>query len=152
MTPLSSCIARSPRPLGCTLAPCSRFARTSLARSLRAWLLGRTLPSPPLGCPCAPRSHLPQPLAPPLARPPAHFIGARQTHNTGLNVQAALPKSINERRVKEQIRTLLLPDLVARRQTEFVVDYAVTAFYDWYAPMMCDSEAERVRQCTAASG
>ncbi|GBE80201.1 Chitin synthase 8 [Sparassis crispa] len=60
--------------------------------------------------------------------------------------------SFDKRRVKAQIRALLLPDLVARRKTEFVVDYEHSVFCDRYVPTMRGSEAERIRQCAASNG
>ncbi|EMD40311.1 glycosyltransferase family 2 protein [Gelatoporia subvermispora B] len=60
--------------------------------------------------------------------------------------------SFDKRRVKAQIRSLLLPDLVARRKTDFVVDCEQTAFCDRYVPTMRGSDAERIRQCAQANG
>ncbi|EKM60048.1 glycosyltransferase family 2 protein [Phanerochaete carnosa HHB-10118-sp] len=60
--------------------------------------------------------------------------------------------SFDKRRVKLQIRSLLLPDLVARCKTEYVVDMDHTAFCDCYVPTMQGSERERIRQCAQANG
>ncbi|PCH40709.1 glycosyltransferase family 2 protein [Wolfiporia cocos MD-104 SS10] len=60
--------------------------------------------------------------------------------------------SFDKRRVKLQIRSLLLPDLVSRRKTDFVVDLDQTAFCDRYVPTMRGSDAERIRQCAQANG
>ncbi|THG97676.1 hypothetical protein EW026_g4373 [Hermanssonia centrifuga] len=62
------------------------------------------------------------------------------------------PNSFDKRRVKAQIRSLLLPDLVVRRKPEFVVDMEHGAFCDRYVPTMRGSEAERIRQCAQANG
>ena len=60
--------------------------------------------------------------------------------------------SFDKRRVKAQIRALLLPDLVARRKHDFVVDFEQAAFCDRYVPTMGGSEAERIRQCASSNG
>ncbi|TFK47006.1 glycosyltransferase family 2 protein [Heliocybe sulcata] len=60
--------------------------------------------------------------------------------------------SFDKRRVKAQIRALLLPDIVARRKTEFLVDYDKSAFCDRYVPTMQGEESDRIRQCAAANG
>ncbi|CCM00474.1 uncharacterized protein FIBRA_02507 [Fibroporia radiculosa] len=60
--------------------------------------------------------------------------------------------SFDKRRVKAQIRALLLPDLVARRKSDFLVDFGQSAFCDRYVPTMRGSEAERIRQCAQANG
>jgi chitin synthase len=60
--------------------------------------------------------------------------------------------SFDRRRVKAQIRSLLLPDVIARRSTDFVIDYDQAAFCDRYVPTMGGSEEERVRQCAHANG
>ena len=62
------------------------------------------------------------------------------------------PNSFDKRRVKLQIRSLLLPDLVVRRKTEYVVDMDHSAFCDRYVPTMQGSESERIRQCAQANG
>ncbi|KAI0940344.1 hypothetical protein AcV5_001478 [Taiwanofungus camphoratus] len=60
--------------------------------------------------------------------------------------------SFDKRRVKAQIRALLLPDLVSRRRVDYVVDLEHTTFCDRYVPTMRGSEAERIRQCAQANG
>ncbi|KAI0782569.1 glycosyltransferase family 2 protein [Abortiporus biennis] len=62
------------------------------------------------------------------------------------------PNSFDKRRVKAQIRSLLLPDIVARRQHEFVVDMEQSAFCERYVPTMRGSEIERIRQCAGSNG
>ncbi|KAH9919697.1 chitin synthase [Fomitopsis serialis] len=60
--------------------------------------------------------------------------------------------SFDKRRVKAQIRALLLPDLVSRKKVDFVADFEHRAFCDRYVPTMGGSEAERIRQCAHANG
>ena len=43
------------------------------------------------------------------------------------------PNSFDKRRVKPQVRSLLIPDIVARRSTEYPVHYTFDAFCDRYA-------------------
>lgn len=62
------------------------------------------------------------------------------------------PNSFDKRRVKAQIRSLLLPDVVARRQKEFSVDFDQTGFCERYVPTMRGSEVDRIRQCAQANG
>jgi chitin synthase len=62
------------------------------------------------------------------------------------------PNSFDKRRVKAQIRSLLLPDIIARRSSEYIVDFDQGQFCDRYVPTMRGSEAERIRQCAAANG
>ena len=62
------------------------------------------------------------------------------------------PNSFDKRRVKAQIRSLLLPDVVARRQREFTVDFEQTEFCERYVPTMRGTEADRIRQCAQANG
>ena len=62
------------------------------------------------------------------------------------------PNSFDKRRVKAQIRSLLLPDVVARRQKEFTVDFDHTEFCERYVPTMRGTEADRIRQCAQANG
>ncbi|KAI0089361.1 chitin synthase [Irpex rosettiformis] len=62
------------------------------------------------------------------------------------------PNSFDKRRVKAQVRSLLLPDLVVRKKTEFVVDLSHEEFCERYVPTMQGSELERVRQCAQANG
>ncbi|EJF62220.1 chitin synthase [Dichomitus squalens LYAD-421 SS1] len=60
--------------------------------------------------------------------------------------------SFDKRRVKAQIRALLLPDIASRKKHDFVVDFEQTAFCDRYLPTIRGSEAERIRQCASANG
>ncbi|PPQ77158.1 hypothetical protein CVT25_010786 [Psilocybe cyanescens] len=60
--------------------------------------------------------------------------------------------SFDKRRVKAQIRSLLLPDLVARRSVEYIADYGLAEFCDRYVPTMRGSEEERIVQCARANG
>lgn len=60
--------------------------------------------------------------------------------------------SFDKRRVKAQIRALLLPDMASRRSVEYVADYEVTDFCDRYVPTMQGSESERITQCARANG
>jgi len=60
--------------------------------------------------------------------------------------------SFDKRRVKAQIRSLLLPDIVARRQKDFAVDFEQTEFCERYVPTMRGTEADRIRQCAQANG
>ncbi|KAH8092468.1 chitin synthase [Cristinia sonorae] len=62
------------------------------------------------------------------------------------------PNSFDKRRVKLQIRSLLLPDLVARRQHDYIVDMEHSAFCERYVPTMRGSDSERLRQCAQANG
>ncbi|KAI6101709.1 glycosyltransferase family 2 protein [Pisolithus croceorrhizus] len=62
------------------------------------------------------------------------------------------PNSFDKRRVKAQIRSLLIPDIVARRSIEYVVDYLQNEFCERYVPTMRGSDAERIRQCAASHG
>ncbi|KAG1751279.1 glycosyltransferase family 2 protein [Suillus paluster] len=60
--------------------------------------------------------------------------------------------SLDRRRVKAQIRALLLPDIVSRKQVEFVVEFDQAEFCDRYRPTMRGSDAERMRQCAQSNG
>ncbi|KAF9647836.1 P-loop containing nucleoside triphosphate hydrolase protein [Thelephora ganbajun] len=62
------------------------------------------------------------------------------------------PNSFDKRRVKAQIRSLLLPDIVARRQKEFTVDFDQTELCERYLPTMRGAEADRIRQWAQANG
>jgi chitin synthase len=62
------------------------------------------------------------------------------------------PNSFDKRRVKSQIRGLLLPDVIARRSVEYVVDFELGSFCDRYVPTMRGSEHERIIQCARANG
>ncbi|KAJ3513631.1 hypothetical protein NLJ89_g2840 [Agrocybe chaxingu] len=62
------------------------------------------------------------------------------------------PNSFDKRRVKAQIRSLLLPDVVARKSVEYVADYDLAEFCDRYVPTMRGSDQERIVQCARANG
>jgi chitin synthase len=62
------------------------------------------------------------------------------------------PNSFDKRRVKNQIRALLLPDLVARKSVDYVVDYELGAFCERYVPRMRGSCEERITQCVRSNG
>ncbi|KAF8165979.1 chitin synthase [Crassisporium funariophilum] len=62
------------------------------------------------------------------------------------------PNSFDKRRVKAQIRALLLPDITSRKAAEWVVDYGVAEFCERYVPTMRGGEEERVGQCARANG
>ncbi|TDL30141.1 chitin synthase [Rickenella mellea] len=62
------------------------------------------------------------------------------------------PNSFDKRRVKAQIRSLLLPDIVARRKSDFVVDYDQDEFCERYVPTMMGETTLRIRQCAAKNG
>ena len=62
------------------------------------------------------------------------------------------PNSFDKRRVKLQIRSLLLPDVVSRKKDELVVDMEHEAFCERYVPTMRGSDEERIRQCAQANG
>ncbi|KAG6877249.1 hypothetical protein C0993_009166 [Termitomyces sp. T159_Od127] len=62
------------------------------------------------------------------------------------------PNSFDKRRVKSQIRSLLLPDIAARRSTEYVADYDIVTFCERYVPTMRGSDEERLTQCARANG
>ncbi|EIW83186.1 glycosyltransferase family 2 protein [Coniophora puteana RWD-64-598 SS2] len=60
--------------------------------------------------------------------------------------------SFDKRRVKSQIRALLLPSVVARRSLEYVASMGQTEFCDRYCPTTRGSTAERIRQCARSYG
>ncbi|KAH7905136.1 glycosyltransferase family 2 protein [Hygrophoropsis aurantiaca] len=62
------------------------------------------------------------------------------------------PNSFDKRRVKAQVRSLLVPDLVARRSAEYVADFDTAAFCERYVPTMRGAAEERIRQCAASHG
>ena len=62
------------------------------------------------------------------------------------------PNSFDKRRVKAQIKSLLIPELISRRSVEFVTDFEQSAFCERYVPTMRGSDADRIRQCAAANG
>ena len=62
------------------------------------------------------------------------------------------PNSFDKRRIKTQIRSLLLPNIIARRKTEYVVDFEHGDFCERYVPMTSGSPEERIQQCIQANG
>ena len=62
------------------------------------------------------------------------------------------PNSFDRRRVKAQVRSLLIPDIVSRRSVEYVADYSRSDFCERYVPTMRGSDLERIRQCAASNG
>ncbi|KAG8219096.1 glycosyltransferase family 2 protein [Butyriboletus roseoflavus] len=62
------------------------------------------------------------------------------------------PNSFDKRRVKAQIKSLLIPEIVARRNVEFIADLEQSAFCERYVPTMRGSDAQRIRQCAASNG
>ncbi|KAG5652272.1 hypothetical protein H0H81_005583 [Sphagnurus paluster] len=60
--------------------------------------------------------------------------------------------SFDKRRVKAQIRALLLPDVAARRSAEYVADYDIDEFCERYVPTMRGSGEQRLTQCARANG
>ena len=65
---------------------------------------------------------------------------------------SGMANSFDKRRVKAQIRALLLPDVVSRRKQDLIVDFEQTAFCDRFVPTIRGSEAERIRQCASSNG
>lgn len=62
------------------------------------------------------------------------------------------PNSLDKRRVKAQLRSLLIPDTIVRRGIEYVADFSQNDFCERYVPTMRGSDAERIRQCAASNG
>jgi chitin synthase len=62
------------------------------------------------------------------------------------------PNSFDKRRVRAQVRSMLIPDVVARRSVEFITDFEQREFCERYVPTMRGSEMERIRQCAASNG
>ena len=62
------------------------------------------------------------------------------------------PNSFDKRRVKAQIKSFLIPEIVARRSVDFVTDLELSAFCVRYVPTMRGSDSERIRQCAASNG
>ncbi|KAI5825421.1 chitin synthase [Schizophyllum commune Tattone D] len=62
------------------------------------------------------------------------------------------PNSFDKRRVRAQIRSLLLPDVAARRATEFVADYQLEEFCERFVLRMQGTPEERFTQCVRANG
>ncbi|EJD01749.1 chitin synthase [Fomitiporia mediterranea MF3/22] len=62
------------------------------------------------------------------------------------------PNSFDKRRVKAQVRSLLLPDLISRRRADYVVDFEQEEFCDRYVPTMLGETPLRIRQCVQKNG
>ena len=62
------------------------------------------------------------------------------------------PNSFDKRRVKAQVRSMLIPDVVARKSIDFITDFEQKEFCERYVPTMRGSEMERIRQCAASNG
>ena len=62
------------------------------------------------------------------------------------------PNSFDKRRVKTQIRSLLLPNVVVRRKIEYAVDLEQDAFCERYIPGAAGLTDEKIRQYTLANG
>ncbi|KAI0337964.1 glycosyltransferase family 2 protein [Trametopsis cervina] len=62
------------------------------------------------------------------------------------------PNSFDKRRVKAQVRSLLLPDLLVRKKTDLIIDMPHGDFCERYVPTMRGSDSERIRQCAQANG
>ncbi|KIJ57290.1 glycosyltransferase family 2 protein [Sphaerobolus stellatus SS14] len=62
------------------------------------------------------------------------------------------PNHFDKRRVKTQVRALLLHDIAARRATEYVTDYDHEQFCERYVPTMRGDVPLRMRQCVQANG
>ena len=60
--------------------------------------------------------------------------------------------SFDKRRVKMQIKSLLLSDLASRRSAEYIADFELAEFCDRYVPTMRGSVTERITQCARANG
>lgn len=63
----------------------------------------------------------------------------------------ALPNAFDKRRVKSQVRALLLPDLVVRRQREYVTSYAFGDFGERYG-LGNEADATAVQEFAASRG
>jgi chitin synthase len=62
------------------------------------------------------------------------------------------PNSFDKRRVKAQIRSLLLADVIVRRKTEYVVDLEYDDFCERYLSTTPGSTQEKVQGCIQANG
>ena len=62
------------------------------------------------------------------------------------------PNSFDKRHVKTQIKSLLVPKLVARRGVEFIIHFQQSVFCQWYVPTMQGWNGERIRQCATSNG
>lgn len=84
------------------------------------------------------------------------FASLDRTHLWNLSCirpnDSGSPNSFDKRRVKSQIRSLLLPDITARRTIEYVADYDIVTFCERYVPTMRGSDEERLTQCARANG
>ncbi|KAF5368190.1 hypothetical protein D9757_011309 [Collybiopsis confluens] len=64
------------------------------------------------------------------------------------------PNSFDKRRMRSQIKSLLLADIASRKQSpaDFLVDLGVEEFCDRYVQRMQGSLSERITQCARANG
>ena len=62
------------------------------------------------------------------------------------------PNSFDKRRVKTQIRSLLLPNVLVRRKTEYVADMEQDSFCERYFAMAPGTTEEKIRQYSLANG
>ncbi|KAI9508915.1 glycosyltransferase family 2 protein [Russula earlei] len=65
---------------------------------------------------------------------------------------SGLPNSFDKRRVKTQIRSLLLPNVIVRRKIEYVADLEQDDFCERYVPPAPGSPEERTRQFCLSKG
>jgi chitin synthase len=65
---------------------------------------------------------------------------------------SGLPNSFDKRRVKAQIRSLLLPNVMVRRKTEYVADLDQGAFCERYVPTASGSTEEKIQRYSLANG
>jgi hypothetical protein len=56
------------------------------------------------------------------------------------------PNSFDKRRVRAQVRSMLIRDFVARRSVECITDFEQGEFFERYVPTMRGSEMEWIRQ------
>ncbi|KAI3614821.1 chitin synthase 6 [Moniliophthora roreri] len=63
------------------------------------------------------------------------------------------PNSFDKRRVRAQIRALLLPDMTSRKSTnEYIAGYDIHTFCERFIPRMQGSDQERITQFVRANG
>ncbi|KAF8511358.1 hypothetical protein JB92DRAFT_2640534, partial [Gautieria morchelliformis] len=62
------------------------------------------------------------------------------------------PNSFHKRRVKAEVRSLLVSDLAARRATEYVAEYEHEEFCDRYVPTVRGDIPLCIRLCVQANG
>ncbi|EEB89681.1 hypothetical protein MPER_12195 [Moniliophthora perniciosa FA553] len=63
------------------------------------------------------------------------------------------PNSFDKRRVRAQIRALLLPDIISRKSSfEFVAGFEMHTFCERFVPTMRGSDQERITQFVRANG